>query len=59
MSRKLQVTVTDEMYLWLEEQSVVASLPISTLVKSYLVEYRRIKDDEENMRSMLSKKESE
>lgn len=55
MSKKIQVTVSDEMFDWLSDESEKRGTRVSTLVSILLGESRKNHIEQSNMQVMLDK----
>lgn len=55
MSKKIQVTVSDEMFNWLSDESEKRGTRVSTLVSILLGESRKNHIEQSNMQVMLDK----
>lgn len=55
MSKKIQITVPDDMFFWLDSESKKRGTRVSTLVSILIGECRKKQIDQSNMQTMLDK----
>lgn len=55
MSKKIQVTVPDDIYLWLSKESELRGTKVATLVTILLGESRKAQRSQDNFNAMIDK----
>ena len=55
MSKKIQVTVPDDIYLWLCDEAKIRGIKVATVITILLGEARKSQRNQENVNAMIDK----